>query len=490
MPRVIIRRCEAYDADRIRALIGEALDELGVRPRGRVLVKPNTVIAHPRLFPHAFTRAEVLDGLLGALRERATDVTDLAVGERCGITIPTRHAFAQAGYLPVLRKHRVRASYFDEMPQVRRDVRAQGRLRDFVYVPRDVAEADLLVAVPKFKAHPWTKVTFNLKLAIGLQDDSHRLIDHDHHLHTKIADLFDVARPGLCVVDGIIAGAKTMLTPEPFPLGLLIVGDDALATDVVCTRIAGLDPADVEHLRIVSERGWGSLDLTDITLGGDVSLDEARARAEGFGLTLDPIDSQFNGRSNLSVYLGRPPDTYPYCSGGCPGALTEAVGIIGQLQPNVRAEIRRMHLVYGAYEGSITPGAGEKVLFIGDCARWRGSIAGAAVEIPFLYRERHLLRPEVAPGRDLLIELARFFWARLTGAGRRVVRVHGCTVSVAETVLYLWWYGGARNPYLHPDLALSFFRHYLVSRAVRWWVRLRTRRRQAIAAGPPELLPP
>jgi len=488
MPRVILRRCETYDPDRIRALIGEALDDLDIKPAGRTLVKPNTVIAHPRFFPHAFTRAEVLDGLFGALRQRADEVTDLALGERCGITIPTRHAFAQAGYLPVLRKHRVRASYFDEMPQVRRALEAAGRLRDFVYVPRDVAQADFLVAVPKFKAHPWTKVTFNLKLAIGLQDDSHRLIDHDHHLHTKIADLYEIVRPRLSVVDGIIAGAHTMLTPEPFPLGLLIVGDDALATDVVCTRIAGLDPREVEHIRIVAERGWGSLRLEDVTLDGDVTIDEARARAEGFGLTLDPIDEQFNGRSNLRVYLGRPPDTYPYCSGGCPGALTEAVGIVGQLQPDVRREVRPLHLVYGAYEGPIAPASGEPVLFMGDCARWRGSIRRQEVDVPFLYRERHTLHPEAAPGRDLLWELARFFWSRLTGGGRRVVRVRGCTVSVAETVLYLWWYGGTRNPYLHPQLAFSFFRHYLTSRVVRWWVRLRTPRRRG--PGAPALLPP
>jgi P4 family phage/plasmid primase-like protien len=43
-----------------------------------------------------------------------------------------------------------------------------------------VARADFFVNCPKFKAHPWTTVTFSIKAYIGLQDDRHRLIDHDH----------------------------------------------------------------------------------------------------------------------------------------------------------------------------------------------------------------------------------------------------------------------------------------------------------------------
>ena len=49
--RVIIRRCDTYDQGRISGIVREGMEDLGVRPSGRVLLKPNVVIAHPEIFP-------------------------------------------------------------------------------------------------------------------------------------------------------------------------------------------------------------------------------------------------------------------------------------------------------------------------------------------------------------------------------------------------------------------------------------------------------
>jgi uncharacterized protein (DUF362 family) len=68
-------------------------------------------------------------------------------------------------------------------------------LRDYVFTPEPVAKADFFVNCPKFKAHPWTTVTFSMKNYIGIQDDRHRLIDHDHRLNEKIADLQYIIQP-------------------------------------------------------------------------------------------------------------------------------------------------------------------------------------------------------------------------------------------------------------------------------------------------------
>src|SRR5690348_3523887 len=93
-PRVIIRHCAEYDPQKIRGIIREGLQELGLKPSGRTLMKPNLVAAGP-LFPHAHTRPEFGEGVLRALQDVGGDaMTELAVGERCGITIPTRAAFA------------------------------------------------------------------------------------------------------------------------------------------------------------------------------------------------------------------------------------------------------------------------------------------------------------------------------------------------------------------------------------------------------------
>src|ERR1041385_3346723 len=93
-PKVILRSCRDYDPQKIRQIIREGLEELGLRPFGRTLVKPNLVAAGP-LFPYAYTRPEFGEGVLRALRDVGSiggpgGMTELAAGERCGITVPSR----------------------------------------------------------------------------------------------------------------------------------------------------------------------------------------------------------------------------------------------------------------------------------------------------------------------------------------------------------------------------------------------------------------
>jgi uncharacterized protein (DUF362 family) len=470
-PKVILRDCQEYNPDRIAGIIGEGLEDLGVRPQGLTLVKPNTVIAHSHYFAHAFTRPEFLDGLLTALKRHDGDIGELVVGERCGITIPTRYAFAEAGYRPVLRRHRVRARYFDEEPQVEVQLESPPALRSFIYVPRSIVECDFFVNAPKFKAQPWVKVTFALKNLIGIQDDKHRLIDHDYMLEYKIADLQQVISPGFIAVDGIIAGEKTMLTPKPFPLGLILMAVNPVASDVVCSHVVGLAPRDVDHIRLSAERGLGPLDVDQIEVLGDVTLEEAQARAEGFELTLSTVEDIFNGpQSNITTYAGPPPARYDYCWGGCPGALFEAVQIIEALQPGVYHEVRPLHVAFGdVRERRIDAASGERVLFMGDCAAFDGEISGKPVCIPSIYTHREQSDPHHARSGDLLAKILKFFWLWLSHRGKQVVRVPGCPVSVAENVLFVSALGRTKMPYLDSRIFVHFAYQYVIFNVVRFF---------------------
>ena len=199
--KVILRHCATYDPNLISRIVLEGLDELDVQPRGRTLIKPNAVIAHPKYFAHAFTRSEFLDGVLEAVGQRDEAITDLTVGERCGITIPTRYSFANTKYPAVIRKHGAHTAYFDEELQVERRLLNPHALRESIYIPQTVARAEFMINLPKLKAHPWTKMTCALKNYIGIQDDRHRLIDHDFGLNHKIVDLQEVIHSDFIAVD-------------------------------------------------------------------------------------------------------------------------------------------------------------------------------------------------------------------------------------------------------------------------------------------------
>ncbi|MEO7092967.1 MAG: DUF362 domain-containing protein, partial [Polyangiales bacterium] len=328
-PKVIIRHCDGYDVETIRRIVREGMEELGIRPIGRTLCKPN-VVASGDLFEHAHTRVEMMEGILLALRDRdRAQMTELAVGERCGITVPTRFAFEGAKYNPMLERLGVKRYCFEEEQQVEIALTHEGRLRDYVFTPAPIARADFFVNCPKFKSHPWTTVTFSMKNYIGIQDDRHRMIDHDHRLNEKVADLQHVVQPRLIVIDAVIAGEGRMLTPIPRRLNLLILGNNQPAIDAVCCQIIGVDPHDVEHIRLPHERGFGPIDLKDIALSGDVTLEEAKARAKGFKVGLVRVEKYFEG-THITAYAGPPPnkELTDYCWGGCPGALEESIEIL------------------------------------------------------------------------------------------------------------------------------------------------------------------
>ncbi len=465
-PKVILRHCDQYDPARIRAIVSEGLDELELRPHGRTLVKPNCVASKPQ-FPHAYTRPEFLEGVLLALQSRAEGLEELAVGERCGITVPTRFAFEGADYYPMFKRTGVEHYHFEEVPQVEIPLRHEGRLRDYLFTPEPVARADFFVNCPKFKSHPWTTVTFSLKNYIGIQDDRHRLIDHDHRLNEKIADLQYIVQPRFIAIDAIVAGEGRMLTPVPRDLGLVIMGNCQVAIDAVCCAIIGIDARDVEHIRFAHERGFGPIALDQIEISGDVSLEAARARAKGFQVGLVRVEKYFEG-TNISAYAGPPPEPErtDYCWGGCPGAIEESIEILRQFDAECDAKIPRIHVVFGAYKGPIPAQENERVIFIGDCAEWRGEIAGKPISVESLYRDRSTKDPHTAEHDDVYAKMvsvtAKFLEAKRT---RSPIRLAGCPVSVAEQVLALVAASNIKNPITDPVNALKFNRHYLAWRA-------------------------
>jgi uncharacterized protein (DUF362 family) len=466
--KVIIRSVREYDAERIRTVVREGLNELGLEPRGRTLVKPNLVVAGD-MFRHAHTRPEFGEGVLLALKDCDRGrMTELGVGERCGITIPSRYVFKESGFDQVIERVGATRYLFDEVQQVRVPLTHEKRLRDYIYVPEPIARTDFFVNCPKFKSHPWTTVTFCLKNYIGIQDDRHRLIDHDHALNRKVADLQHVIQPEFVAIDCITAGESRMLTPIPRDLGLVIMSNNQVAADAICCRLIAVDPYQVEHIRLAHEDGFGPLSAAEIELSGDVSLDEARARAAGFRVGLVRVEKYFEG-SRISAYAGPPPgaDRNGYCWGGCPGAFEEAIEVLRLYDQRTDEKLPRLHFVFGDYKGELDVAYGEKVVFVGDCCTFEGHVGQELVQIRNVYQDRSTLRPEDAKHDDIYAKMVDVLQRIRAAKHLPFLRLEGCPVSVAELILVLAELGNTKNPYLDPREILRFNAAYLGWRAKR-----------------------
>ncbi len=461
--KVIIRRCDEYDPAVIGGIIKEGMEELNAVPTGKVLLKPNVVIAHPDLFPHAFTRKEFLDGAIWASKERSEGLKEIAVGERCGITLPTRWVFQNAGYPEILKKHKIKAYYFDEAKQVPVTLKKSHALRKTMFLPKPVTETDFLINLPKFKAHPWCRLTLSLKNYIGIQDDRHRLVDHNIFLEHKIADLQEAIQPKFIAIDAITAGQKMMLSPTPFHMGAIVMGTNSCAVDTVGCHMVHVDPESLTHLKYASDRGFGPMDLDAIDVAGDFPLEEIRAKTKNFEFCMAHIDDYFEQGTNLTCTVGRFPEKHSpdYCWGGCPGALQEAMHLFNAMHPDATRKMKKVHYVVGKVDGPIPFEKDEKILFAGNCTAWQGEINGQDVVINSSYRSPQSVDEKKTPSNDMLLKTAKTLWSCLKQRKSDYVHAKGCPVSVGDHVHFLSMIGKLRN--------LNFDRRVLLPMNIAYW---------------------
>ncbi|MBK8166458.1 MAG: DUF362 domain-containing protein [bacterium] len=114
---------------------------------------------------------------------------------------------------------------------------------------RSVAEADFFISLSKIKTHNITRVTGTIKNCFGLLPQGEKKRYHPY-LDAVLADIHNTRPPDLCLLDGRPAmQGNGPIHGEPVDLGLTILGDDALATDLEMCRLIGIRPAGVSHLR-------------------------------------------------------------------------------------------------------------------------------------------------------------------------------------------------------------------------------------------------
>lgn len=121
----------------------------------------------------------------------------------------------------------------------------------------------------------------------------------------------------------------------------------------------------------------------------------------------------------------------------------------------------RLHVVFGAYEGPIDAKPGEKVVFIGDCATWQGTLNDKLVKIESLYRDRSQRDPYQAKHDDIFAKMVSVMKRLTRSGGVDYLRLEGCPVSVAEQVLLLVNLARTKNPYFSPEEMLRFNKAYL-----------------------------
>ena len=371
-PRVILRSCPDYQQDRISAILKEAVGDLDLRIAGRVFIKPNVVTANRKYIHHSYTHPAVVAAMAEIVK--AGTITSLTIGESGGYGIPSRLFLRESGYLDMARKIGVNLVDMNVHPVVPTEL-SRARWHKRILLPRHIAEADFKIWMPKLKYHIFASVTNCLKLNIGILTHKERMLYHDYRIHEKIVDLLEPGYPDLIVSDAIDITYGFESAPYPVHLGLLMIADHPLAADVVAAHIMGYDPHDIAHLRIAAERGYGSLDLADLDISGDIDLAELKARPKGQPRLLQNLQAL---ETPIRFFSGRAWDTGILCDGGCEGAVKGCLGTIEKRRPGALKKARAGAIVCGVYDGDVIMPDGP-VLLVGDCTRVLGKMEARKV---------------------------------------------------------------------------------------------------------------
>ena len=207
----------------------------------RVVLKPNLVEYHRDkvINTHPHVVAAVIEL---CRREEAAEVI---VAEGPGHCRNVEHLVAASGLGDVLRHYRVPFVDLNHDEPVR--LLNLGRLTglEYLYLSRTVATAEVLISLPKLKAHHWAGATLSLKNLFGtLPGICYGWPKNELHwrgIDKSIVDIALTRTPDLAVVDGIVGmEGDGPLNGTPRALGALIVGCDPLAVDATCCRLMSL----------------------------------------------------------------------------------------------------------------------------------------------------------------------------------------------------------------------------------------------------------
>ena len=261
---VAVLKAASYEID-LAALILEGVRMCGLNVRGkRLLLKPNLVEFDSTTSIN--THAAVLAAAVDAFQRLGAQVR---IGEGPGHRRDTLYLAGEA-------KYRALVPRFDDLfvDLNRDDVSAAGAFGDEkrIYLPNAALEADLIVSIPKMKAHHWAGATLSMKNFFGLVPGAvygwPKNFLHYVGIDRSIVELNRIFRKTFAVVDGIVGmEGNGPIQGTPKRAGVMVMGQDLAAVDATCCRIMGIDPARVEYLRLAS--GLGHIEQSRIEQRGE-----------------------------------------------------------------------------------------------------------------------------------------------------------------------------------------------------------------------------
>ena len=300
-PTVVIETCRPETAnENVAAQVAEMLSKLPdfaahLDRAKRIFIKLNLGVGRAPMYkgrPVTHTDPVVFEGLAKFLADK-TEAKVLVGDGCCGIT--PKEAARKRGHMAIIEANGYQFVDLHQPPYARFDVPHPTMFR-WYQMAETLKDVDLWISVAKMKAHHLCGVTLTMKNLFGLPPSPiygypRGALHSAIRLPGILADLTQLCTPAIGIIDGIIGGNYREWDSDPVTSGVLIAGENLVATDAVGARFMGADPqadrgtppfirAD-NHINLASEVGLGPADLSKLTLDGRMPTERRPFGVEG-----------------------------------------------------------------------------------------------------------------------------------------------------------------------------------------------------------------
>jgi uncharacterized protein (DUF362 family)/Pyruvate/2-oxoacid:ferredoxin oxidoreductase delta subunit len=273
MTEVSLVRCETYEPGIIDRAVKQAIDHLGgisrfVKPGDRVLLKPNLLSARP-----PSRRITTDPAVVRAVGSLVLDAGGMPfIGDSPGID-PFGKVADKTGMTEVAGDLGIDAVELGDPISV---ATPEGSVFKRLEIARHALEADVVINLPKLKAHSQMLLTLGVKNLFGTivaqqKVEWHYMTGLDRDTFASLhLDIYLTVKPALTVLDGVWAmEGYGPSNGKPRHMGMIAASEDAVSLDLSVCRMLGTPLQAFPLYRAARARGIGKAEVSRITLRGE-----------------------------------------------------------------------------------------------------------------------------------------------------------------------------------------------------------------------------
>jgi uncharacterized protein (DUF362 family) len=253
-----------------RASVDRAFDLFPQNLEGKkVLIKPNVlrgseaaegIVTHPAVLAAVVDKVETMGP------------ASIVVGDNPGLFSygANEAAFERTGLMAAAK------GYYRNIGNHALTVPFNPDFMETVSLSKAIAEADILISLPKFKTHGLTVMTGAIKNSYGLLPGAqkarlHKIAGNPSRFNDLVVEVFRLRIPDLFIVDAVVGmEGNGPVSPDLRQIGLILAADNAVALDAVIAVMMGLDPGRLRFLQKAAQAGLGSWAMADIQIDGQL----------------------------------------------------------------------------------------------------------------------------------------------------------------------------------------------------------------------------